>query len=246
MSIGYAIDVTPLQLLVAYGAFANGGLLMQPFIIAEHRDMYGQTIWAAQPDSIRRVFKKETRQILLPSFEDVITDGTAKTARIDSLRIAGKTGTAQKAVNGRYVPGKYRGSFIGFFPAEKPEVVMLVVMDEPHNGFYGGTVAAPVFQRIAKRWIGTFPKIASKMAPAEPLPVVPSVEEKPVRVAALTTSEDEGKLPDFVGLSSREAVAWLTARGIKVQLQGRGRIKKQYPAAGRPVSNRVVLTGWQD
>lgn len=178
MSIGYAIDATPLQVLTAYAAFANGGVLPQPYVVAERRDVTGRTIWRARPDSVRRVFKRETAQALLPAFEKVVEQGTAKQARVEGLRVAGKTGTARKVEGGSYVAGAYRGSFVGFFPAEEPEVAMIVVMDEPKPSGYGGVVSAPVFKRIASRWVATLPEVADRVAPREPLP---AREARPMR-----------------------------------------------------------------
>jgi cell division protein FtsI (penicillin-binding protein 3) len=170
MSIGYAVDATPLQIVTAYSAFANGGLLVHPHVVAERRDVTGRTIWTAPIDSVRRVFQSETSAALLPAFEKVIEKGTARQAQVPGLRVAGKTGTARKVEQGRYVAGAYRGSFVGFFPAEAPRVAMIVVMDEPRTSSFGGVVSAPVFQRVAHRWLATFPEIADRVAPIEELP----------------------------------------------------------------------------
>ncbi|MDX1531994.1 MAG: penicillin-binding protein 2, partial [Rhodothermales bacterium] len=144
MSIGYAVSVTPLQVLTAYAALANGGLLVRPHVVAERRDLVtGRTTWRAPVDSVRRAFKAETAAKLRPAFEGVVSDsGTAQRAQVEGLRIAGKTGTARIASGGGYGAG-YRATFVGFFPAERPEVAMVVVMDRPTNGYYGGTAAAP-------------------------------------------------------------------------------------------------------
>jgi len=118
---------------------------------------------------VRRVSKKKTAQMLLPAFEGVVNEGTAKEAQVEGLPIAGKTGTARKAKGGSY-SRDYRATFVGFFPADDPQVAMVVVMDEPKTSIYGGVVSAPVFKRVAERWVGTFPAIAGRMAPAQALP----------------------------------------------------------------------------
>ncbi len=186
MSIGYEVEVTPIQLLSAYAALANGGRLMRPYIVAERRSVTGEVLWRAQPDSIRRVFKPETARQLIPVFEQVVARGTGKRARVPGVRIAGKTGTAQKVVDGRYQRGAYRATFVGFFPVEHPRVVLLVLLDEPKKKYYGGDVAAPIFQRIAQRWIGITPELyASPQEEWKPLfRRVPSVEGLPAYVAA--------------------------------------------------------------
>lgn len=189
MSHGYEVDATPMQILTAYAALANGGLLVQPYVVAERRDITGKTVWRARQDSVRRAFKKETARKLLPAFEEVVQEGTATRAKIEGLRIAGKTGTAQVAAGGSYNRRTYRASFAGFFPAEKPEVVLLVVLGKPKTSGYGGVVAAPIFKGVTERWLSTFPKIAEQMMPTDGLPEtvevpLPDVAGKPVTVAA--------------------------------------------------------------
>jgi cell division protein FtsI (penicillin-binding protein 3) len=217
MSIGYEVEATPLQLLAAYSALANGGLLVQPFVVAERRDLAGRTRWVARQDSVRRAFRKDTAARLLPVFEQVVSrEGTARLAAVEGLRIAGKTGTAQTASGGTYQRA-YRASFVGMFPAEAPEVALIVIMNRPTNGYYGGAAAAPVFQRVAQRWVGTFPTIAQRIHPATPLP-----EAGPAPV------------PDVHGLPGVVAASRLRAAGFATKLpDARWRpVATQQPAAG--------------
>ncbi len=189
MGIGYEVDATPLQILSAYCALANGGLVVQPHVVAERRDARGRTVWTARTESVRRAFEAETAAALMPFFEAVVSDrGTAERAVVAGLRIAGKTGTARTAAGGSYA-ARYRATFVGLFPVEAPEVALIVVLDNPVNGFYGGTVSAPIFGNIARRWIGTFPTIAARVAPPAPMPgraeaPVPNVSGLPIVVAA--------------------------------------------------------------
>ena len=224
ISIGYEVEVTPLQLVMAYAALANGGLLRHPYIVAERRDLTGKTIWSAdrdpaRRDSVRRVFDEETAEQLIPAFTRVVDEGTAKNAQVEGLPIAGKTGTARKVVGGSYGSGRYRATFVGFFPADDPQVAMVVVMDEPKSSIYGGSVSAPVFQRVAKRWIGTFPKIAARMAPPDSLP---SVKDLPV--------------PDVTQQPAIVAVRQLRAAGYYVEEEAPSLapVAKQTPEAGTP------------
>ncbi len=189
MSIGYEVDVTPLQLAIAYAALANGGLLVRPYVVSERRDITGRTTWRAKQDSVRRAFERSTARTVLPAFEEAVTAGTATSAAIEGLAVAGKTGTARKVTDGSYESGAYRASFVGFFPADEPQVVLAVVIDEPQASRYGGSAAAPIFQRAARRWITTFPDIAQRVAPPEELPDdllyrVPRVEGLPMHVAS--------------------------------------------------------------
>ena len=190
LAMGYAVEVTPLQMLTAYAALANGGVLVHPHVVKERLDANGEVVWTAPTDSVRRAFSPETAAALLPYFEQAVASkgGTAASARVEGLRVAGKTGTARKAAGGGY-SGAYRASFAGLFPVEAPEVVMLVVLDSPTNGVYGGTVAAPIFGATAQRWVGTFPSIAERMAPAgEVAPrasaPLPAVDDLPAVLAA--------------------------------------------------------------
>ena len=174
MAIGYEIDVTPIQLLMAYAALANGGLLLQPYVVAERRDVTGTVLWRAaydpaRRDSVRRVFSPTTAEKLMPAFIDVVERGTATSAKVEGMLVAGKTGTARKVVRGRYGPG-YRATFVGFFPADDPKVAMIVVLDEPRTSIYGGAVSAPIFKRVAERWIGTLPDLEPPPPPPQPGP----------------------------------------------------------------------------
>ena len=202
MSTGYAVEATPLQILTAYAALANGGVLVRPHVVAERRDARtGATVWTAPADSVRRAFSAATARALMPAFERVVSeDGTARDAQVEGLRVAGKTGTAQTAANGRYL-NQYRASFVGLFPVEAPEVVLYVLLDSPTNGYYGGTVSAPIFGRVARRWIGTFPRVAQRVAPAGRVPA---------RTAA--------RVPAVAGLPGGLAAARLRAEGFPVRL----------------------------
>jgi cell division protein FtsI (penicillin-binding protein 3) len=186
LGYGYEVAVTPLQLLTVYCALANGGRLVEPHVVAAQTAPNGDITWRA-PDSSRRVFSEETARKLLPAFKRVVSEkGTASRAQVEGLRIAGKTGTARKVKNGRYAPGAYRASFVGFFPADDPEVALLVVMDEPEGAYYGGAVAAPVFQRIARRWTGLFPGVADRFTPetlSRSKQPVPKATQQPLGVA---------------------------------------------------------------
>ena len=183
MSIGYGVSATPLQVLTAYAALANDGLMVQPHLVARRLDGRGRTLWAHDPDTLRRAFSEETAEALLPAFVKVVEDGTAEQAGIEGLTIAGKTGTSRKVIGGRYRT-KYSATFVGFFPADDPEAALIVVLDEPQSSIYGGTTAAPIFRRIAHRWAWTFPAIAGTLAPVDSLPAPPPVSAEPAFLSA--------------------------------------------------------------
>ena len=151
IAIGQGLAVTPLQLVSAIGAIANGGHLLRPYIVSEVRDRSGQVVYRGERELVREVLSPWTAEWLRTVMKDVVKNGTGKKADIPSLSIAGKTGTAQMAEKGEYLKGKWVASFTGFWPAEKPRYVLLVVVGEPSMGkYYGGDVAAPVFRGIAE------------------------------------------------------------------------------------------------
>ncbi|MBT8399957.1 MAG: PASTA domain-containing protein, partial [Rhodothermia bacterium] len=210
VSIGYEVDVTPIQLLTAYCALANGGLLVRPFLLQERRNYAGETVWEARQDSIRRAFKRKTARKLLPAFERVVNDGTAKSAQIKGVRVAGKTGTAWKVHSGSYSRSKARASFVGFFPADNPRVALIVVLDEPETSIYGGATAAPIFQRIADRWISTFPDLARERSIALAEDAQSATTESDSPDASLSS------LPDVNGLPAAVAASRILAHGYAV------------------------------
>jgi cell division protein FtsI/penicillin-binding protein 2 len=148
--MGQEIAVTPLQLAAAYAAMVNGGMLLRPQVVASIGGVRGEVLYQMKPEPVRRVISplasKDMREILTR----VVLEGTGRKAWRREYSIGGKTGTAQKVVNGTYSHEKYVGSFCGFAPAENPRLVCLVTVDEPHKGlgYYGGTVAAPAVGEI--------------------------------------------------------------------------------------------------
>jgi cell division protein FtsI/penicillin-binding protein 2 len=114
-------------------------------------DREGHVVAKYSPQSVRQVITGPAAKLMLKALKTVVSpEGTAKNAALDHYSVAGKTGTAQKVENGVYVSGKYVSSFIGFFPADDPELCISIVMDEPKQGYYGGLTAAPVFKQVAE------------------------------------------------------------------------------------------------
>lgn len=153
--MGHEVGVTPLQVVMAMGAIANGGKLMAPRVVHSINDERGQPIADFPPVPVRQVISAETVRQVTAALEDVTgAHGTAKLAAVPGFRVAGKTGTAQKPGPHGYIPGKYVVSFVGFMPVEDPEFVCLVTLDSAHTKpgeNYGGQVCAPVFANIAAR-----------------------------------------------------------------------------------------------
>lgn len=148
MSYGHGIAVTPMQLINALSAIANGGDLMKPRLVKELVDEEGKIQQTFDPVIRRKVISESTSKTMLDMLEHVVSEGTGKKAYIPGFRIGGKTGTARKIINGRYEPGKYIGSFMAVAPVDDPQVAILVVIDEPSGVYYGGSIAAPVAKDV--------------------------------------------------------------------------------------------------
>jgi cell division protein FtsI/penicillin-binding protein 2 len=150
--MGHGVAVTRLQMVMAMAAIANGGQLMRPMLVSRLQEHDGRLIERYRPEPVRQVVSLETSREMVHALKTVAAKGgTAPEAAMKNYVVAGKTGTAQKVENGTYASNKYISSFIGFFPADKPELVISIVMDESKEGYYGGRVCAPVFRDIAER-----------------------------------------------------------------------------------------------
>ncbi|TLM65813.1 MAG: PASTA domain-containing protein [Deltaproteobacteria bacterium] len=180
ISFGQGVSVTPLQLAAATGAIANGGALMEPYLVEKITDGEGQVIEERQPKLVRQVVKPEVAARVTRMMETVTAEegGTGAKARVPGFRVAGKTGTAQKVdpVTGGYSADKRIASFVGFLPADNPRLVVMVMIDEPRGQVYGGLVAAPVFARIstqAMQYLKVPP--TEQLSPGETLPTVEEI-----------------------------------------------------------------------
>lgn len=153
ISFGHGIAVSAVQLITAVSAIANDGILMKPYIVKEISAQNGQSVKRFKPQEVRRVISARTAGIVKKILQTVTTEGgTGVNAALDRYSVCGKTGTARKLdEDGQYSDSKHVASFIGFTPAEKPEIAVLVIIDEPKGNYYGGIVAAPVFKKIAQQ-----------------------------------------------------------------------------------------------
>ena len=239
MSMGYQISVTPLQMVTAVSSIANGGTLYEPRIVRAFLHEGRREPAAAKP--LRRTVSAGTAATVTRIMEEVVERGTATAAKIDGYTIAGKTGTAAKVVNGVYSKSDYNTSFVGFLPSRKPALAIIVVIDSPHGKVtaYGGTVAAPIFKRIAEaslRHLGIAPNLNA------PPPVLVARHDAvsasihpargPVDFAKLLEPAIDGFMPDLRGLSAREAVNSATRIGLRARLTGNGVVIEQSPEPG--------------
>jgi cell division protein FtsI (penicillin-binding protein 3) len=252
LAIGYEMSVTPLQMAMAYGALANGGLLMQPRLVREVRSSDGAVLERFEARVIRRVIEEDVAATVGTVLVGVVEDGTGTSARLGSFAVAGKSGTARLNFGDGYEKGAYYSSFVGFFPADAPQLVVFVGLDRPQGAYYGGAVAAPVTRATMEAALAArstpldrgallrstrrddrddavpanVPPARFASRPAEPeAPVHREIIDRAARVT----------LPNVAGLPSRVAVRRLHALGLRVSSVGVGDIVGTVPRAGERV-----------
>jgi cell division protein FtsI (penicillin-binding protein 3) len=252
LAIGYEIAVTPLQMAMAYGALANGGVLMRPRLIREVRQSDGTVVETREPESVRRVVNEETAEAVGRALEDVVRDGTGSLAQLGAFRVAGKSGTARFSSNGGYTRGEYSSSFVGYFPADDPQLVVFVKLDRPQSGqYYGGAIAAPVTRETMEAAIAAAPaslrlaglaeaKRSRRYVPGPRFVARPSIPLPPIADRASADAESADgtvPVPDVTGRPARTAILDLHRYGLRVADVGAGEVIQTIPAAG----TRVML-----
>ena len=189
MSMGQEVSVTPLQLITAYSAIANGGIRFQPRIVREV--FRGGVHDPVRPAAGRRVVSEWTAQTMREMLAAVVEEGTGRPARLNGYSAAGKTGTAQKIdPSGAYSHSHYVSSFVGFAPAQKPQLTILVSIDSPVGAIYGADVAAPAFKSVAEETLAYLNVPQDR--PTEPIPGAGALERPPLLRTIGLRSEDPG------------------------------------------------------
>ncbi len=251
LAIGYEIGVTPLQMVMAYGALANGGKLMEPRLVKEIRDHQGRTIERSEPRVVRQVVSAATAREVSRVLVDVVETGTGTAAQLASFTVAGKSGTSRAyGVTGGYEAGAYYASFVCFFPVEDPQLVVYVKLERPEGAYYGGATAAPVTRAtleavlaarqapidrealasLTRRQPRTTPPPGAQLASYSPSPI------PPVRTLRTPNSPETGAVvPDVSGLAPRLAARRLHALGFRVLLEGSGTVVGTDPVPGTPI-----------
>ncbi len=251
LAMGYELSVTPLQLAAAYGALADRGVLLEPTIVHEVRDADGHALYAARPRPVRRAVSVSVAQQLTHMLQGVVEEGTGRRAALGTYPLAGKTGTARRTVGGRYLPGHYTASFVGLFPAQDPQLVLVVKLDDPQGEYFGGSTAAPVVRtileaalatpgvtldrgRLVRHWLpeaGRGDTAAAQGGGEEARAVV---AWPPAGAPARTVPADTARaaIPDVTGMSLRAAARALQRRGFIVRIAGWGRVTGTTPPAG--------------
>ena len=260
ISFGQEVGVTSIQILTAINAIANGGYRVRPSIVDRIIDEKGDLISVRTPERVR-LMSPQTAEAVCDAFEGVILRGTGRLAALDGYRAAGKTGTAQKIVEGQYSNNRYVASFIGFAPLPRTRITVLVQIDEPRGIHYGGDVCAPVFKRIAQETLmqlrvppdqnSVQPEIKPMIAAtdsedylpnATPVqPRTPSSQEPPAAEIqqgkiSIPIEGEFVELPDFRGLSKRSVLDQCINLGIHLQSTGSGVAVFQSPLPGARIS----------
>jgi cell division protein FtsI (penicillin-binding protein 3) len=239
ISFGQGISVTALQLATAYSTLANDGVRMQPRIIRKITDQFGGTTRDFPLQEERRVVSAEVARTMRHMMAAVVSkQGTAAAAIVDGVPAAGKTGTAQKAENGRYSESRWLASFAGFLPVENPRVVIVVMVDEPKGVHYGGLIAGPVFKSIAEASLDYLGIERELPAPSDELDKLfdngdePLLQEASDTPATPPVATPAGSMPDLRGLPLRAAMRALAACNCDVKIDGHGFVVSHSPPPG--------------
>ena len=240
MSIGQGIAVTPLQMVRAFGALANGGAMMKPHIIKSYSNSQGDVTSTTETSVVGQPVPAETVKTIVDILEKEVSEGGGTKAMVEGYHFAGKTGTAQKldTKHGGYLDGQYIASFIGFGPVEDPKFVVLVVIDDPQKGsYYGSQIVAPVFKDIVSQLVRYYQ-------------ISPYVKEStPVAVKAANTlpepkpgSDGSVTLPNFTGFTYGEVRDWLHKAGLAFKPDGTGTATSQDESSGTTVQAGTAIT----
>ena len=255
LAIGYELAVTPIQLAAAYGAIANDGVLLEPTLIREIRGPNGAVRYRHRPQPVRRVVTAEVAAKLRDLLRGVVeTGGTGERAALANFQLAAKTGTARRVVEGRYAPGQYTASFAALFPADAPQLVVVMKIDNPQKGsYFAAQTAAPVTrsmleQALAARTVALDRSRLANVAATtdrtpldEPDGVVPYVIQWPY-VADSAPAPPDRVIPNVAKRPLREGVRTLHQRGFRVVIKGWGVIDHTWPAAGEHAAAGATIT----
>lgn len=250
MAIGQGIAVTPMQVLRAICAIANGGELLQPYIVKKIVASDGTVIKEGQKKVIRNVVTEQIARQMREMMEKVVSEGGGKPAAIKGYKIAGKTGTAEKlAKGGGYAAGQYIASFVGFVPADKPRYAMLVMLDTPHGAFYGSQVSAPVFRDTLQQILvakGIQPESSKGLPSFKEMNAVGQKKTIEVQKMPVVQKMPNGKikLPSFNGLDMRAAANLLQQGDLRLKPYGSGSAYKQQPLEGSEVDAGSTVEIW--
>jgi cell division protein FtsI/penicillin-binding protein 2 len=250
ISMGHEVGVTAIQLATAYCAIANGGYLVTPRIVRQIIDHNQDVVYAEEPAIIRKISDENSMKNMREILRGVVVNGTGHKAEIAGWDVAGKTGTAQKWKNGKYSNDKFISNFVGFFPYENPQLLAFIMLDEPRKpNHWGSEGAAVAFRRIIKRIINMDDEIIPPVREQKRVeyvnslikddiiiqrngPLAAQVSTLPIALSTVANFSNKVPMPEVRGFSMRKAMTVLRQAGLKIQIQGSGKVIWQSPKPG--------------
>lgn len=261
VAMGHEVGISALQLAAAYSAIANDGILLRPYITSNIEDVSGNSVYSENPMVVRKVANQNVMDTLTELLVNAVEKGTGTEAYIPGWQVAGKTGTAQKYINGNYSNSKFVSNFIGFLPACNPQLLCAIILDEPKLGYHwGGAGAAPVFKRVMERIInlddsikppknGFFDlnesapilvdkkiKVQKNIFKNEPILLSSTAIEKKKEIQVKpknnTVNGSKAIVPNVKGMSLKKAILTLRKSGLESKFIGSGRVVWQSPNPG--------------
>ena len=251
LAYGYEVSVTPLQMAMAYGALANGGLLMEPRLVKEFRDSNGRVTTHFPPRTVRRAVSTSVAREVTDVLVDAVEVGTGTQARLGTFKVAGKSGTSRAYSDsvGAYQAGDYFASFVGFFPADDPQLVVMVKLDRPRGAYYGGSVAAPVTRATMEA------VLAARQTPIDRRALVEVARTRKLEASRRET--DDGRVP-FVprfaqlrmsgapgSLATRDPAGWRLSESGPPQDRAMATVPDVVGLRGRAAVRRIHEAGFR-
>lgn len=250
IAMGHEVGVTAIQLASAYCAIANGGYLVTPRLVQQIIDRNQEVIYAEEPSVIRKISDEKTMENIRKMLRGVVMNGTGHNADISGWDVAGKTGTAQKWINGQYSNDKFISNFVGFFPYQDPQLLAFIMLDEPNQPYHWGSEGAAIaFKRVMKRIISMDDEITPPTRNSdqdifayqlpkndviiqnEP-PVAIQASSLPLGLSTVARFSNKVEMPEIRGFSMRKAMTSLRQAGLKYKIQGSGKVAWQSPEPG--------------
>ncbi len=258
VSMGHEVGATAMQLAMAYSAIANGGFLIKPRLVRQIVDLNDNIVYREKPEVIRQVSSPSVMDEVKTMLTQVVQNGTGTTAKLPGWNVAGKTGTAQKFINGQYSNYKYVSNFVGFFPADNPQLLAVIVLDEPNLPYHwGATGAAPVFKKVMQRIINMddsikIPPVKEHTPKDNGVLLVDHMDENdteknqplPLLQHSATVNGEmmTATVPDVRGMSLRKAITVLRKAGLRTKLSGSGKVNWQSPIPGTILKTGSICT----
>ncbi len=218
MSIGYEVLVNAMQISNAYAAVANKGMMMKSYIVKKETTSGGETIFENKPNQLRQVISESTSRNLTDLLTGVVERGTGTDAKLEGVKVAGKTGTSQRLVEGKYSSSSHNASFVGYLPADDPKILITVILNNPKSGeFYGGKVAAPIFKRIAQKIVDFAGEGNTELSRFSNVNFNPSqIENNQIEV------DNRIMMPNVLNLKLETATGILEESGLKFEVINEG------------------------